>query len=185
MTQRNPRREFFEDLAPRWDSMHGPEREAKLRVLIERFRKVWADARSILDLGTGTGALLPVIERAFPLVSLRAVDLAHAMLIRAHSRNGVAGLANADARWLPFAPTSFDVVICHATFPHFSDKPATLRELRRTLRPGGMLLILHDSSREQVNAIHRRAGGAIASDILPRAAETRALLAAAGQATLR
>lgn len=53
-------------------------------------------------------------------------------------------------------------------------------DLARVLRPSGHLLILHDLSRERVNAIHSRAGGPIRNDLLPPGAETRQLLVEVG-----
>ena len=50
----------------------------------------------------------------------------------------------------------------------------------RKMVPGGTLLILHEISREQVNAIHQRVQGIINSDRVPPAAEMRSLLVAAG-----
>jgi SAM-dependent methyltransferase len=76
----------------------------------------------------------------------------------------------------PFAP----LVVCHNSFPHFADKLAALHDLARVLRPGGHLLVLHDLSREQVNAIHSGGGEAIHNDLLPPGAETRRMLVRAG-----
>jgi len=58
--------------------------------------------------------------------------------------------------------------------------PSALRELARVLAPGGRLLILHDLSREQVNAIHSGAGAPIHHDLLPPGEETRRMLLNAG-----
>ena len=93
-----------------------------------------------------------------------------------------AWLAQTDAHRLPFAAhrAAFDVVVCHNSFPHFAHQAAALRELGRALAPGGTLLILHDLSRERVNAIHGGAGGAIANDLLPPGEDLHAMLLAAG-----
>ncbi len=102
------------------------------------------------------------------------------MLRRAQAREGGALLAQADVHRLPFPTGTFDVVICHAVFPHFADKRRALAELRRALWPGGQLLILHDTSRETVNAIHREAGETVRHDLLPPPWELEALLQAVG-----
>jgi SAM-dependent methyltransferase len=80
----------------------------------------------------------------------------------------------------PFAAPCFDLVVCHNSFPHFADKPAALNALARLLRPGGHLLILHDLSREKVNAIHSGGGAAIQNDLLPPGEETGRMLMQAG-----
>ena len=46
--------------------------------------------------------------------------------------------------------------------------------------PGGQLLILHDLSRAQVNAIHSGAGPPIQHDLLPPGEETLRMLLSAG-----
>jgi len=71
-------------------------------------------------------------------------------------------------------------VICHNSFPHFADKLAVLNALARVLRPGGHLLILHDLSREKVNAIHSSRGAAIQNDLRPPGEEKGQMLVRAG-----
>jgi len=172
--------EFFDDLAIRWDSMQSPERIRRLQYLLAQFEQLWQNARTILDVGTGTGALLPLLPTYAPNAKIVAMDLSPEMLSRAKSRPGSAPLLQANGLQLPFATDTFSVAICHAVFPHFSDKPAALLDLRRVLVPGGTLLILHEISREQVNTIHRRVQGPINSDRVPLADEMRSLLVAAG-----
>ena len=46
----------------------------------------------------------------------------------------------ADARALPFADGSFDVVTCHLAFMLFPDPPRVVAELARVLVPGGRFL---------------------------------------------
>jgi ubiquinone/menaquinone biosynthesis C-methylase UbiE len=75
-----------------------------------------------------------------------------------------------------------DRVVCFSAWPHFGDPAAVAAEARRVLRPGGTLHVLHVQSREQINEIHGRAGGAVAHDLLPPAAQLAALLEAAGLA---
>jgi SAM-dependent methyltransferase len=55
----------------------------------------------------------------------------------------------ADVYQLPFAPESFDAAFCHALLQHLSEPDAALRELRRVIRPGGLIGIAdadHDGS---------------------------------------
>jgi ubiquinone/menaquinone biosynthesis C-methylase UbiE len=178
-------RHFFEALAPRWDEMQPPEREQKLWRLMSRFRLLWQNTTAVLDVGSGTGRLLPLLGHFAPQARLVGVDLAAAMLHRARLRPVSAELIQADAQHLPLPSGRFDAVMCHAVFPHFPDAPAALAEIGRMLRPGGTLVLLHEIGRRQVNAIHRQAGGPIAADTLPPAAEMRALLTRAGFAVVQ
>lgn len=173
-------RAFFEELAPRWDSMRTPARMNRLHQLLDRFKLTWQSAQSILDVGTGTGLLLPILHQRAPQARLAAIDLAGAMLSRARLRREQAHLAQADAQRLPFAPGAFDVVLCHAVLPHLSNQPAALTGFHRILSPGGVLLVLHEISRAEVNAIHQQVGGAIHADRVPLAGQLQRWLEAAG-----
>lgn len=172
--------EFFDNLATRWNSMQSPERITKLQYLLAQFAPLWQNTRTILDVGTGTGALLPLLPNYAPQAKITAMDLSPEMLSRAKSRPGNTPLLQANGQQLPFAANTFSVTVCHAVFPHFPDKPAALLDLRRVLVSGGTLLILHEISREQVNAIHQRVQGPINNDRVPPADEMRSLLVTAG-----
>ncbi len=135
---------------------------------------------SILEVGTGTGALIPCLQESAPSARVVSIDLAAEMLRRARRRCPGAAVVQADAHRPPFAAPRFDLVICHNSFPHFADKPAALVNLASVVRPGGHLLILHDLSRERVNAIQGGGAPAIQHDLLPPGDETGRMLARAG-----
>ncbi len=68
-------------------------------------------------------------------------------------------------------------MICHNSFPHFSNKQRALVSIHRVVRPGGQLLIVHNSSRAFVNAVHQRIGGPLEHDqVLPGDEMTRLLI---------
>lgn len=182
----NAQRVFFESLAAEWDAHQSPQRETRLRDLVSLFDSVLCHARNLLDVGTGTGALLPLLWEHAPAARLTAVDLAQAMLVRAQNRDASTSFVQADVHALPFHAASFDAVICHGSFPHFCDKRAALLELKRTLRGGGHLILLHDVSRARVNAIHQGAQSAVIHhDLLPSGEEMWALLSAVGFVEIR
>jgi ubiquinone/menaquinone biosynthesis C-methylase UbiE len=151
--------------------------------MVAPFAEALSAARAVLEIGTGTGALIPRLLECAPGIRLVSIDLAHAMLAQARGRCPDTPLIEADAHRLPFVSgkkSAFDVVVCHNSFPHFADKPRALREIRRVLRPGGQLLILHNNPRERVNAIHAQAGGPIAHDLLPPGDDLYQLLVRVG-----
>jgi demethylmenaquinone methyltransferase/2-methoxy-6-polyprenyl-1,4-benzoquinol methylase len=178
----NDLRAFFEDLAGRWDEQQPAGRQEVLRELLVPFAAELGAARAILEVGTGTGALVPCLRERAPTARLLSIDLAHAMLWRARRRCPDATLVQADVHRLPFDRRKgvFDLAVCHNSFPHFADMEAALRELARVLAPGGWLLVLHDLSRKQVNAIHRGAGPPIHHDLLPPGEGTRRMLRRVG-----
>ncbi len=180
----DPIRAHFEAHAATWDEHAPPDLDARLRRLLLPFAEPLRAAHLILELGTGTGACISHLRHYAPSARLVSLDLAHAMLVRARRRNAAAHLAQADVQHLPFPSANercgFDLVICHNSFPHFQNKPHALREVRRVLRSGGRLLILHHLSREQVNAVHQRIGPPVADDVLPTAAEMHQLFDRSG-----
>ncbi|HEX5726851.1 MAG TPA: class I SAM-dependent methyltransferase [Longimicrobiaceae bacterium] len=106
------------------------------------------DAGDLLDLGCGTGALLPRLAAWETRVGrCVGVDPSRAMLRAALSRLAAAptpraGLAAAEAERLPLRDASFDTVVSASSFHDWHDPAAGLAEARRVLRPGGRLLLL-------------------------------------------
>lgn len=176
-------RDYFESRAPTWNSMMPARLDEALHRMVTPFANVFGAAHMVLEIGTGTGALIPHLADCAPGVRLVSIDLAHGMLLQASGRCPNALLVATDAHRLPFASgkqSPFDVVVCHNSFPHFADRPRALREIQRVLRPGGQLFILHNNPRERVNTIHSQAGGPIAGDLLPPGDDLRQLLRQTG-----
>jgi ubiquinone/menaquinone biosynthesis C-methylase UbiE len=176
-------RAYFESRAPTWNLMMPDHLDDALRRMIAPFAGNFGAAHALLEIGTGTGALIPHLMNCAPGRRLVSIDLAHGMLAQARERCPDARLVESDAHWLPFASgehAPFDVVVCHNSFPHFADRLRALAEIRRVLRPGGQLFILHNNPRERVNAIHTQAGGPIAHDLLPPGEGLRQLLLESG-----
>ncbi|MGC1852017.1 MAG: class I SAM-dependent methyltransferase [Solirubrobacterales bacterium] len=113
----------------------GPERLARYR---------WAarviDGGRVLDAGCGTGWGTASLAR----VATRAVgvDYSPPAILEARETHGqVAEFHDGDLRSLPFEDGAFDDVVCFETLGHVAEVDKVLDELRRVLRPGGLLLI--------------------------------------------
>lgn len=94
------------------------------------------DAR-LLDAGCGSGRTLDELAR-FGRVC--GVDLS-AEAVETARRRGYDDVQVARVEALPFADATFDVVTCLDVIEHTPDDRATLAELRRVTRPGGLLLV--------------------------------------------
>jgi len=178
--------EFFDGHAPDWDRAAPAGMEPRLaRVVAEAHLR---PGQRVLDVGSGTGVLIPHILRAVGEGGwVAALDLSAEMLAIARGKCFPAnvGFLQADIQQVPLADQSFDRVICNAAFPHFADERKALAEMIRVLRPSGLLVISHPIGREAVNALHRDAGEAVAGDRVLPGAEMRRLLKAAGLKRIR
>ncbi|KAB5584914.1 S-adenosyl-L-methionine-dependent methyltransferase [Coniochaeta sp. 2T2.1] len=101
----------------------------------------------ILDMGCGPGSITAGFTRYATQGSVVGVDLSEAVLDMARERAGSASTASisfvaADVlAGLPFPDDEFDIVFASQLFPHLQgDKTVrALREMRRVLKPGGVL----------------------------------------------
>jgi ubiquinone/menaquinone biosynthesis C-methylase UbiE len=174
-------REYFNQLAGKWDKMTPEEARARLPQMIDYLAITPGD--TILDVGGGTGILLPLLHKAVgdggKIVSL---DIAEEMLKQARN-NGHQGnidFIHADVAAIPLSGESFDLVICYSCFPHFPDKLKALAEMSRVLRNRGRLAICHTASRQAINELHKSVGNVVENDTIPDEAIMRKLFAASG-----
>jgi ubiquinone/menaquinone biosynthesis C-methylase UbiE len=134
-------REEYDQLAPAYDRRWSSYIEATLRATLDGL-ELPAGGR-VLDLAAGTGELARRLLSRQPGLAIVGADLSAAMLARAFDK--LTGRAwspvQADAARLPFAARSFDAVLCTSAFHLFPGPGAALAEIRRVLRPGGMLTL--------------------------------------------
>jgi SAM-dependent methyltransferase len=136
---RRPTQRFWERSAATWDERIKPDRPEHLAPLAAACDQLESGPRSILELGTGTGAGALMLARRFPDARVSAVDLSTEMVGAARARlpQELAErieFAVADAAKLPFADESFDLVAQ-------LNVPVYLDETARVLKPGGHLIV--------------------------------------------
>ncbi len=104
-----------------------------------------------LEVGAGTGYLSLNLLEAGVVDSAVCTDISPGMLAALEANAERLGQSVeavvAAAEELPFPEESFDVVFGHAVLHHLPDLPRALREFRRVLRPGGLVLFAGEPSR--------------------------------------
>jgi SAM-dependent methyltransferase len=105
---------------------------------------------AVLEVGIGTGRIArPLLQRGLAMFGIDVSAKMMQRLVEAQTAGEVpARLALADAHCLPFAPASFDAVLAVHVFHLLADWRTALGEVRRTLRPQGMLLAGSDTRAE-------------------------------------
>jgi demethylmenaquinone methyltransferase/2-methoxy-6-polyprenyl-1,4-benzoquinol methylase len=103
-----------------------------------------AQQARVLDLCCGTGDLTLALEKARG-AGVMGSDFCHPMLLGAARKSTKSPLFEADALQLPLREASLDVVTIAFGFRNFANYDAGLSELRRVLKPGGLLAILEFS----------------------------------------
>jgi SAM-dependent methyltransferase len=112
----------------------------------------------ILDAGCGSGRNMVELAR-YGQVS--GIELSHASVELARAR-GVGEVVEGSLLEMPFADASFELVVSLDVIEHLHDDLAALRELRRTVAPGGALLLTVPayqwlwSGHDVINHHHRR-----------------------------
>ena len=98
----------------------------------------------VIELGVGTGLNLPFYREDLEVIG---VDVSEGMLKKAGKKKSPARvkLVKADARSLPFPDKSFDTAVSTFFLCVVPEKEKVLGEVRRVLKPDGLLLVMECS----------------------------------------
>jgi SAM-dependent methyltransferase len=92
----------------------------------------------VLDVGCGTGYTLSRLPAG---VRATGIDLSPTSVALARERAPGASIVQGSATALPFGDGTFDACIALDVLEHIDDDLGAARELRRVVRPGGVVLI--------------------------------------------
>ena len=118
------------------------EQQVRSGAVLARLRPIAGE--TILDIGCGNARdMIRILEAGARIVG---IDLSEGMIDQARRELQAAGhrdvrLDVGDATQMPFPDASFDKVLCSEVIEHIPDADAAVREIRRVLKPGGMLVI--------------------------------------------
>jgi ubiquinone/menaquinone biosynthesis C-methylase UbiE len=100
------------------------------------------NARRVLDVGCGTGALLGELSARVQGGSVHGLDLQRDHLVLAMRNNPAVSFVQADALALPYPDGSFDLALCHFVLLWTANPVQAVSEMKRAVRPGGSVLAL-------------------------------------------
>ena len=113
---------------------------ARNQLILFAITKFFSRARSILEIGCGTGFVLRAIHEAFPNANLKGSEVFSAGLDLAQQRLPNVELFQMDARRMPFE-SEFDLIGAFDVIEHIEADDLVLSQIHRSLHPGGGLLL--------------------------------------------
>ena len=98
----------------------------------------------VLDVGCGdAGALIAFAEQGARCAGIECFDTSlERGSLRAADHGVTVDLRKGVAESIPYPDSSFDLVMLDNVLEHVNDRPLTLREVRRVLKPGGLLYMV-------------------------------------------
>ncbi|MBA3831143.1 MAG: methyltransferase domain-containing protein [Chthoniobacterales bacterium] len=140
-------REYFNTVATQWDEMRQQFFGEGVRVAAIRAAEISPGA-IVADVGTGTGFLS---EKALA-VGARVIGIDSSEEMLAETRRKFAGRSfearAGDVDSLPLETGEVDAALANMVLHHAPNPPNAIREMARTLKPGGKLVITDADTHE-------------------------------------
>ncbi|MCI1946553.1 class I SAM-dependent DNA methyltransferase [Clostridium luticellarii] len=158
-------REFFNAIAEVWDDMCCHPKE-KVNHVIESIDL--AEGERILDVGSGTGVLIPYLEQKIGKSgSITAIDVAKNMIKVSQRKNKY---PNLDFQVVDFfkheSKENYDCIVAYSCYPHLKDKKKFFEKSYDMLNSQGKLVIAHIEGKDKINSRHGEIEDRINSNLL-------------------
>ena len=160
---------FFDRLAPQWDDAEILSTPEHVKEILNKLPI--GDGMDVLDLGTGTGVLVPYLHLLTGGEgSVTAVDISDGMLSLAIKKFGK--LDNVKFLKIDFEeesiPGKYNVIMLYSVYPHLHHPRHTLSKLlHHNLKKDGIIIIAFPTDENFINNIHKERKAE--SDLLPSA----------------
>lgn len=148
--------DFFDTLAPTWDENEILSTPERIRSILGKLEI--SNGMDILDLGTGTGVLVPYLsEMVGKEGHVTAIDLSEGMLSLARKKYG--NLKNVEFLKIDFEeeqiPGKYEVAMLYSVYPHLHAPADTMEWLfKMNMKPDGVIVIAFPSDEVFINNIH-------------------------------
>lgn len=148
--------DFFDNLAPTWDANEIRSTPERVKAILGKLPI--GRGMNVLDLGTGTGVLVPYLSEIVGSEGhVTAIDLSEGMLSIAKQKYGE--LKNVDFLKIDFEeeqiPGLYDVVMLYSVYPHLHAPADTMEWLfKMNMKAGGVIVIAFPSDEKFINNIH-------------------------------
>ncbi|ADK15329.1 class I SAM-dependent methyltransferase [Clostridium ljungdahlii] len=148
-------KEFFNEVAEKWDTMCCHPRE-KVDHVIESIGLT--EGEKVLDIGSGTGIVIPYLEKKVGKSgSITALDIAGNMIQVSKRKNKYLNLNFQVADFLEYESSkSYDCIVAYSCYPHFKNKEKFFEKSYSLLKSGGKLVIAHIESKDVINLRHSK-----------------------------
>ena len=133
MADDDPHVEFYQSANPLVSYLHN----RRIEIVRDFTRKT--NSRSLLEVGSGDGYVLKALSD-LP-VSLTGIEISEKRIERSRALVPQAEIVAGDAREMPFADHSFDIVVCSEVLEHVPEPERAIEEMKRVVRPGGLVIV--------------------------------------------
>lgn len=131
---------YFNNTAKDYDNSHdGKFVNCMYQEIIDRVRNLEGD--KILDLGCGNGNIINLLKKERK-ADYFGLDISENMIEEAKKKCGEdVKFTVGDSENLPYQDGQFDIIICNASFHHYTQPEVAIKEIKRVLKSGGTLIL--------------------------------------------